>query len=434
MGKRRAPPARGIKSQDFVASVGLSPNHNAFVGLEDDIDGDLSLGTKIRSFAPVRDDTSVEILNCGEAIMRSILHVLDEATTEICMSWFDFVHDLPAVRSESLGANAWSNESGTLPSLLRQKASKGVKVYIMLWNSLDLVMPTAPLVEHAIRNLGKLHPNITVVSHPGLNVWTHTHHQKFVVVDRRVAIVGGLDWAFKRFDTPAHPLFDPKSSVHPGVDLFSDEVNGPPYKRNVALYFQDKQKDVIANRSEVAAKPWQDVAVWMKGDAAADVALNFIQRWQWALQDTVEVFGDGLRNDMPEIPMQIRFLRRPNLDAEAVDDKTRLEVCPRRRLSTRNANVKLFGHSANGRVGSVHRRSLTMRRGYLRFQKPRTTSTSRVSISLAIWARVLLTTVSLKPSYFELYMQSRKDGHFASTASFQPQSRLNPWHITPEEH
>ena len=334
-----------VTLEDFVASVGpaytaLSPNHNAFVGLEDDIDGDLSLGTKIRSFAPVRDDTSVEILNCGEAIMRSIIHVLDEATTEICMSWFDFVHDLPAVRSESLGANAWSNESGTLPSLLRQKASKGVKVYIMLWNSLDLVMPTAPLVEHAIRNLGKLHPNITVVSHPGLNVWTHTHHQKFVVVDRRVAIVGGLDWAFKRFDTPAHPLFDPKSSLHPGVDLFSDEVNGPPYKRNVALYFRDKQKDVIANRSEVAAKPWQDVAVWLKGDAAADVALNFIQRWQWARQDTVELFGDGLRNDMPEIPMQIRFLRRPNPDAEAVDDKTRKILTPGGLPSSKTLNKK----------------------------------------------------------------------------------------------
>jgi len=324
-----------VTLEDFVASVGpayfaMSPNHNAFVGLEEDIDGDLPLGmgTKIRSFSPARDGTSVEILNCGEAIMRSILHAVDEATTEICMSWFDFVYDLPAVRSESLGANAWSNTSGTLPFLLHQKASKGVKVYILLWNSLDIVMPTAPLVEHAIRNLGKLHPNITVVSHPGLNVWTHTHHQKFVVVDRRVAIVGGLDWTFKRFDTPAHPLFDPQSSVHPGVDLFSDEVDGPEYKRNVELYFQDKQKDVIANRSEVAAKPWQDVAIWIKGDAAADVALNFIQRWQWARQDTVVGFGDGLRNDMPEIPMHIRFLRRPNPDVEAVDDATRKMLTP----------------------------------------------------------------------------------------------------------
>ena len=166
-----------VTLEDFVASVGpaysaLSPSHNAFVGLEEDIDGDLPLGANIRSFAPVRDGTPVEILNCGEAIMRSILHAVDEATTEICMSWFDFVYDLPAVRNESLGSNAWSNPG--LPSLLQQKASKGVKVYILLWNSLDIVMPTAPLVEHAIRNLGK-HPNISVIAHPGLNVWTYTH-------------------------------------------------------------------------------------------------------------------------------------------------------------------------------------------------------------------------------------------------------------------
>lgn len=321
-----------VTLEDFVASVGpaysaLSPSHNAFVGLEEDIDGDLPLGANIRSFAPVRDGTPVEILNCGEAIMRSILHAVDEATTEICMSWFDFVYDLPAVRNESLGSNAWSNPYGTLPSFLQQKASKGVKVYILLWNSLDIVMPTAPLVEHAIRNLGK-HPNISVIAHPGLNVWTYTHHQKFVVVDRRVAIVGGLDWAFKRFDTPEHPLFDAKSSVHPGVDLFSDEVDGTPYARNVEQYFDEKQNDVVENRAEVAAKPWQDVAVWVKGDAAADVALNFIQRWQWVRQDTVEVFGDGLRNDMPAIPLQIRFLRRPRPDAEAVDDATRKELTP----------------------------------------------------------------------------------------------------------
>ena len=328
---KTGPQGNHVTLNDFVAICGppyaeLSPSHNAFVGLDDEPQGDLPLGTRIRSFAPVRDGTPVEILNCGEAIMSAMLNAVDNATTEIMMSWWEFCPDLPVVRSESLGANAWNNSNCTLPPLLKQKADKGVKVYILLWNIIDVVLPTAPMVEHAMESLGRLHPNITVISHPGLNIWTHTHHQKFMVVDRKVAIVGGLDLAFKRWDTPDHPLFDPKSAVHPGVDLF---VSGVSSRKNVEQYFQNKRKDVVASRAEVpVAKPWQDVSLWLKGDAAADVAFNFIQRWNWVRQDTIEVFGDGLRNDMPEIPMQIRYLRRPTPGAEAVDDATRKTVAP----------------------------------------------------------------------------------------------------------
>mmetsp|Transcript_8546 Transcript_8546/g.19150 ORF Transcript_8546/g.19150 Transcript_8546/m.19150 type:complete len:883 (+) Transcript_8546:102-2750(+) len=315
-----------VTLNDFVARAGptyaaLSPTHNAFAGLEEEPEGDLPLlDAKIRSFAPVRDETDVEILNCGEAIMSAMLHAIENATSEIMMSWWEFCPDLPVVRNESLGANAWDNENGTLPSLLKQKASEGVKIYILLWNIVDVVMPTAPLVEHAMNTLEKIHPNITVVSHPGLNVWTHSHHQKFVVVDRGIAVLGGLDFTFKRYDTPNHPLFDPDHAVHPGVDLFAV---GTGYMEHIKQYFQDKKSDVVADRAEVAGQNWQDVSVWLKGDAAADVALNFRQRWNWVRRDTVEVFGDGLRNGIPKVPMKIRFLRKLRPDIKSVDDDTR---------------------------------------------------------------------------------------------------------------
>ena len=62
-------------------------------------------------------------------------------------------------------------------------------------------MPSAPVVEHTIEYLEKLHSNIRVVSSPGLFPVSVSHHQKFVVVDRSVAVLGGVDWTFCRWDT-----------------------------------------------------------------------------------------------------------------------------------------------------------------------------------------------------------------------------------------
>jgi phosphatidylserine/phosphatidylglycerophosphate/cardiolipin synthase-like enzyme len=226
------------------------------------------------------------------------------------MSWWEFTSDLPLVRNASLSANVWDNENGMLPSLLKGKAESSVKIYILLWDIVDAFMPTAPLVEHAMDMLGKLQPNITVVSHPGWNVWTHSHHQKFLVADRRVAVPGGLDLTLRWFDTPDHPIFDPDSAVHPGV-VFVSAATEEGYKDHIHQYFLDKIRDVTADRPEIVAQPWQDVSVWLEGDAAADVASNFRQRWNWTRRDTVEAFGDGRRDDMPKMPKAIRSLRKP---------------------------------------------------------------------------------------------------------------------------
>ena len=70
---------------------------------------------------------------------------------------------------------------------------------------------------------------------------THCHHQKAVVIDGRVAFVGGMDLTTlqgDRWDTTAHPL-----------------RNGPN---------------------------WHDVQVQIEGEAVADVEHNFRQRWQAA--------------------------------------------------------------------------------------------------------------------------------------------------------
>lgn len=133
-----------------------------------------------------------------------------------------------------------------------------------------------------------------------------THHQKFVVVDRAIAILGGVDWTVARWDLPSHPLFDAKSAIHPGLEL---PLNGKRFKKSISEYWESPHEDLVYNRSEAACYLWQDVAVCVRGEAAADVALNFIHRWEHArvkaaIDPTFKSGRPSLKT-MPRIPSEL---------------------------------------------------------------------------------------------------------------------------------
>ena len=73
--------------------------------------------------------------------------------------------------------------------VLKKKADEGCKVYILLYNRINVIEKTAQSVEYAKHILGD-HPNIHVIAHPGITVWTVSNHQKFIVVDRSISILG----------------------------------------------------------------------------------------------------------------------------------------------------------------------------------------------------------------------------------------------------
>lgn len=60
--------------------------------------------------------------------------------------------------------------------------------------------------------LTKLSPNIKVILHPNyvLIPFMWSHHEKMVVIDQKVAFMGGLDIGYGRFDTRKHLLTNPK--------------------------------------------------------------------------------------------------------------------------------------------------------------------------------------------------------------------------------
>ena len=78
-----------------------------------------------------------------------------------------------------------------------------------------------------------LSPNILVVRHPMLTPFLYSHHQKFVVVDDKIAFVGGIDLAWGRYDWPEHRLTDPQGVHWWGVDYYNPHITPPSTFYNI---------------------------------------------------------------------------------------------------------------------------------------------------------------------------------------------------------
>ena len=70
------------------------------------------------------------------------------------------------------------------------------------------------------------HPTVKLLRHEqGANIlWSH--HEKLVIVDHNIAYIGGMDLAFGRYDTRAHPIKDGLSRIVHGKDLYNPRIEG----------------------------------------------------------------------------------------------------------------------------------------------------------------------------------------------------------------
>ncbi|HEU5380934.1 MAG TPA: phospholipase D-like domain-containing protein [Ktedonobacteraceae bacterium] len=163
---------------------------------------------------------------------------------------------LALLRAEGLQEEAitfWCTHQLSVTAVLGYAIGRGVDVKILLWNSLPL-----PAYSH-------YHPRLTckalskvgatclldnsargILHHPAESL-----HQKLAVIDNRWAFVGGIDpmvekkSEFDRWDTSSHPFFTSLRQTAEGI----------------------------------TPHPWHDVQALIEGSAAADVAYNFLQRW-----------------------------------------------------------------------------------------------------------------------------------------------------------
>jgi len=198
---------------------------------------------------PPRPHTKITIHLDGQETFRAAWQAIREAKHSVWLADWALSPDMDLVRGEDRSTIAPAPRTGgsgySVLDLLAEAAGR-VDVRVLLWRGSLLFQPRAVTARRNLKRLRRANPAVhgLVDKHVRL---AHCHHQKTIVVDGRIAFVGGLDMTdhdIDRWDTTAHPVRD-------GFN-------------------------------------WHDLCFQLEGEAAQDVARNFAQRW-----------GSVCREDLP---------------------------------------------------------------------------------------------------------------------------------------
>ncbi|RCH87877.1 Phospholipase D1, partial [Rhizopus azygosporus] len=231
---------------------------------------------RFASFAPIRHNAKVKWFVDAENHFNAVAEAILSAKVEIYIADWWLSPELYLRRPPE------ENEDFRLDRLLKRKAIEGVKIYVVVYKEMSLALTIDSV--HTKQTLQNLHPNIIVQRHPdhslGKNdtVLFWSHHEKIVVVDNRLAFIGGLDLCFGRYDTHAHSLSDFPAEGHDREVFPGQDYSNPRVKDfiNVAQYDR-----TLVNRATTPRMPWHDVTLGVVGPIARDISRHFIQRWNF---------------------------------------------------------------------------------------------------------------------------------------------------------
>jgi phospholipase D1/2 len=231
---------------------------------------------------PWRSNISVRFLSPGAEYFDAVADAIAGARHCVFIADWWLSPQIYLKRRELPPDPAWR-----LDNLLQHVAQKGVLVYVIFYKETPGTLQTNS--AKAEKLLRSLHSNIKVLRHgPGYMNMYWSHHQKFVCVDYHTAFVGGIDLCFGRYETHDMPLSD---AVVPhrfiGVDYYNPSYHGCVNDELCDAFLDRPELD----RLRIPRMPWQDVAVSFDGEAAYDVAMGFIQRWNnhTALQAAIDI-------------------------------------------------------------------------------------------------------------------------------------------------
>ncbi|KAI9307392.1 hypothetical protein BJ944DRAFT_158119 [Cunninghamella echinulata] len=221
---------------------------------------------RYKSYAPIRQNAKVKWFVDGHEYFEAVAEALLSAKSEIYIEdWWLYLRRPPK-----------GNEEYRLDRLLKRKATEGVMIYIVIYKNMSVALPLDS--QHTRDWLHNLHRNIKVLRHSDLTSPLWAHHEKILVIDCRLAFIGGLDLCFGRYDTHTHDLtdFSPKSEcyeIFPGQDYSNPRIKD-------FIKVSEYNKEVIDKQS-APRMPWHDVHIAMVGTPARDIARHFIQRWNY---------------------------------------------------------------------------------------------------------------------------------------------------------
>ncbi|RPB03820.1 phospholipase D [Choiromyces venosus 120613-1] len=209
------------------------------------------------------------------------------------------------------------NKEWRLDKILKRRAEAGVKIYVIVYKEVAQALTcnsayTKSALEKLCPRGSPGHENIVVMRHPDHSPFEHAadmtfywaHHEKFIVIDHKVAFAGGLDLCFGRWDLKQHPLADVhpigvENEIWPGQD-FNNVGHGTSatspslltetwliIRQNRVMDFRDVQdwKQNPLNKKDYGRMPWHDVSLGFVGPAVLDLAEHFVGRWNFVKRD-----------------------------------------------------------------------------------------------------------------------------------------------------
>ncbi|CAG8605205.1 4974_t:CDS:10 [Funneliformis mosseae] len=228
------------------------------------------------SYAPIRENAKIKWYVDGKDYFFAVSEAILAAKSEIYIEDWWLSPELYLRRPPS------QNEQFRLDRLLKKKAEEGVMIFIVVYKEVKYALPLDSF--HTKKTLQELHKNIRVQRHPDHGPEGTMFWAKMVVVDCRIAFIGGLDLCFGRYDTHAHELVD----WHPDDDKQHSIWPGQDYSNPRIKDFQNVVDfdNPLIDKSRTPRMPWHDVSIGMcVGQPARDVARHFVQRWNFIKEE-----------------------------------------------------------------------------------------------------------------------------------------------------
>ncbi|CAF5145955.1 unnamed protein product, partial [Rotaria sp. Silwood1] len=153
--------------------------------------------SRFDSYVPVRENQLAYWFINGKSYMKAVAKALLTAKEEVFITDWWLSPELILIRPAD-------NKTFRLDNILGRIADEGVRVYVMLYKEMPFALGLNSLYTE--RKSVSKNPKgfIKVIRHPNHNtkngVLLWSHHEKMVVIDQKIAFVGGIDLCYGRWD------------------------------------------------------------------------------------------------------------------------------------------------------------------------------------------------------------------------------------------
>ncbi|CAF1304062.1 unnamed protein product [Rotaria sordida] len=161
--------------------------------------------SRFNSYAPVRENQLAYWFINGKSYMEAVAKALLTAKEEVFITDWWLSPQLMLIRPTD-------DETFRLDNILGRIADLGVRVYVMIYKEIPYALSLNSLYTKKTLVSKSKDGFIKVIRHPDINtkngILLWSHHEKMLIIDQKIAFVGGIDLSYGRWDNEYMRLVD----------------------------------------------------------------------------------------------------------------------------------------------------------------------------------------------------------------------------------